>query len=209
MKKLLSLTLAIVMVFLMVACNATPNSDDKGNDKAEFSRGKIEGDVYTNEFLGFEFTKPESWVYSTDEEIAALVNLSVDTILGDNFKDALENNPSVYDMMVTDLVTRSNINVGYENLAKTFSTNITIKQYVDMVKKQLSNVEGMTTTFSDNMESVKLGEAEFTKVVCNTTASGVSMTQVYYLQKVDEYMCFVIVTIPSGYNVEEIEAMFK
>ena len=67
----------------------------------------------------------------------------------------------------------------------------------------------MTVTFPDTLESAKLGNTEFSKVVCTVTTQGVSMKQVYYLKKVDEYMCYVIVTIPSGYTVEQIEAMFK
>lgn len=215
MKKLLALMLAIVMALLMVACDTEKLSDDikshgeRDDEKVELSRGKIEGDVYINKFLGLEFTKPESWVYSTDEEVAALVNLSVEMIYGENFKETLENNPSVFDMMVIDSLTRSSINVGYENLFKTFSTNITVKQYVEALKAQFTNVSGMTVTFPDTLESAKLGNTEFSKVVCTVTTQGVSMKQVYYLKNVDEYMCYVIVTIPSGYTVEQIEAMFK
>ena len=133
----------------------------------------------------------------------------MDKILGEKFKETLENNPSVFDMMVVDSITRTNINVGYENLSKTLSTNITVKQYVEALKAQFTNVSGMTVNFPDTLESAKLGNTEFTKVVCTATTQGVSMKQVYYLRKVDGYMCYVIVTIPSGYTVEQIEAMFK
>ena len=61
----------------------------------------------------------------------------------------------------------------------------------------------------DEIEKVKLGETEFTKLVCDTAVSGMNMTQVYYLRKVDGYMTFVIVTITSGYTVADIEAMFS
>lgn len=202
MKKFGALLLAIIMVFMLVACNG---------QKVELSRGTIEGDVYKNESLGFEFTKPASWVYATDEEIADSLNIAVDNILGDNFKEALENNPAIYDMMVVDMITGTNINIVYENLKKSFATNITEEQYVDALKRQVSGVSGMTVSFPDELEKVKLGEGDFTKCVCNTTLSGfnATMTQVYYLCKVDGYMVSVIVTITSGYTVTDIEAMFK
>ena len=205
MKKWLSLTLVIVMVLLTVACG---NGENPG-EKAGISRGTIDGDVYTNEFLGFTFTKPASWVFSTDEEIAALVNLSVENILGDNFSEALKTNQVLYDMMVIDSVTRTNINIGYENLAMSQSTNITMEQYINAFKSQLENVSGMTVTFPETYDSVTLGDSEFTRIVCTTQTQGVSMTQVYYLQKVESYMCTLIVTIPGGYTVEQIEAMFE
>ena len=210
--------LAAIMALCMVACDIDTLIDgmesvadviDNNEEKVELSRGTIEGDVYTNEFLSFQFTKPESWVYSTDEEIAAITNIGAEKLLGENFKDALESNPSIYDMMVIDSITRCNINVGYENLSKTLSTNITVEQYVEALKAQLAGASEMTVTFPENFETAKLGETEFTKVECTTDVQGVSMKQVYYLKKVDGYMCFVIVTVTSGYTVEQIEAMFK
>ncbi|MBQ2810532.1 MAG: hypothetical protein IJF11_06545 [Clostridia bacterium] len=210
MKKLISLLLAVIMAVMLVSCDSTKDQDDDPPKvKVELSRGTIDGDVYKNEYLDFEFTKPESWVYSTDEEIASLLNLSVDTILGDKFKDALNTNPSLYDMMVVDSLTSTNISVGYENLSKTFSSNITEKQYVESLKKQLENVSDMTVVFPDTLEKAMLGNTEFSKAVCTTTVYNTTMNQIYYLRKVDGYMAYVIVTIPNGYTIAQIEAMFK
>ena len=112
-------------------------------------------------------------------------------------------------MMVVDTKTRTNINVGYENLKKTMSSNITMEQYVDALKDQLANVTGMTVSFRDGLETVKLGNTEFTKCICDTTLNGVNMTQVYYLRKSDGYMAYIIATITSGYTVADIEALFS
>lgn len=199
MKKTVALLLALVTVFLLVGCNT---------GKAELSRGTIEGNVYKNEYLGIQFTKPDSWVYSTDEEIAAVTNMGAE-LLGENFKEALDNNPSVYDMMVVDSITRNNINIGYENLAKTLSSNITEEQYVEALKRQLENISAISVTFPDTYDTVKLGETEFTRVICSTASYGVKMTQVYYLHKIEGYMAFIIVTIQDGDSVADIEAMFK
>ena len=210
MKKILSLLLVLTMVFLLFGCSSDSTSKETGeSEKAEISRGTIEGSIYKNDYLGFQFTRPDSWVYSTDEEIAAAMNLAIDNILGDNFKEALENNPVIYDMMVVDTLTRTNMQIMYENLKKSLSTNITIEQYVDALKQQFSGIPGMTVTFLDTLEKVKIGETEFTKCVCNTETNGVAMTQVFYLHKLDGYMASVIVTIRSGYTIADIEAMFQ
>lgn len=207
MKKLISLLLAIVMVAMLIGCDRGDNTEDES--KVELSRGEISGDVYKNEYLGFEFTKPESWVYYTDEEIAQALNLGVDALLGNDFKEALNTNPSLYDMMVIDTITSTNISVGYENLSKTSSKNITVKQYLDSLKAQLENVPNMTVVFPDTVEEVTLGDTEFSKAVCTTTVYNTTMKQIYYLHKVDGYMSYIIVTLPGGYSVEQIEAMFK
>jgi hypothetical protein len=200
MKKILALALALIMLSAFVGCNVP---------RVEISRGTIDGSVYKNEVLDFEFTKPSSWVYYTDEEIAATMNFAVDNLLDDKFQNALENNSVVYDMMVVDSITRTNISVGYENLGKTSWTNMTEKQYIEALKNQLSSVSSMNVTFTDEIETVKLGNTEFTKCVCTNRVSGVSMTQVYYLRNIGGYMAMVIVTIPRGYTVAKIEGMFK
>ena len=200
MKRLVSLVLAVLMLAAVFAGCA--------GKKVEISRGTIDGEVYQSEYLGIKFTKPMGWVYSTDEEIAYAMGLGEEFLEGD-LKKSLDNSSAVYDMMVVDSVTRTNINIGFENLARSLSSNITEKQYVDAIKSQVSQLSGMTVTFSDELTTVKLGEHEYTKATATTVASGVTMTQVYYLRKIDGYMSYIIVTIVSGYTAEDIEAMFS
>ena len=200
MKKLVSLALALITVVMLIGCTST---------KTEVSRGVIEGDVYKSEFIGIEFTKPESWVYSTDEEIAAALDMGADMLVEDKFKDSIKEADFLYDMMVKEVTTGTNINVGIENLSKTFSTNITEKQYLDALKSQLEEVTSMDVSFPDEYETAKLGDVEFTKAVCETKVQNITMTQVYYTRKVGGYMTYVIVTITKGYTVSDIEAMFK
>ena len=117
----------------------TEESSKVSEGKAQLTRGENDGVVYRNRFLGFRFTKPESWMYYTDEEVAALTNMTAEMLGSDKFAQTLAENPSIYDMMAVDLQTGSNVYMGYENLSKTFLTNITVKQYVDMLKQQLAN----------------------------------------------------------------------
>lgn len=221
-KRIVALLLALLMLLsvVLVSCDESYDDDDddddetydksdKDDEKAELSRGAIDGDVYRNEYLGFEFEKPKSWVYATDEEIASAINMGAEVLLGDNFKEALENSDSIYDMWVRDIVTGSNINVGYENLSKTFSSNITEEQYIEALKKQLESVSAVQVVFPDELETVRFGDTEFTRAVCSTTMSGMTVTQAYYLKKVDKYMAFVVATIQGEYTVSAIESMFK
>ena len=68
----------------------------------------------------------------------------------------------------------------------------------------------MTVEFPDEYDEVTLGEVEFTRVVCTTTMYSVEMQQIYYLHKVDKYMVFITVTIPSSapYTMADVEDMF-
>ena len=198
MKKIISLTLAIVILILASGCSPD----------FQMTRGKIEGNVYLNETLFFKFNKPDSWVYSTDEEIAAAINVGIDALSKD-FKGTVDANLTTYDMMAVDSVTRANLSVGYENLEKSMASNITVEQYINAMKEQSKQLTGITIFFPDNYDAAKLGKDYFTKLVCTTVMRGVEITQVYYLRKVDKYMATIIVTLPKdSYTIRELEEMF-
>ena len=212
MKKILALSLVITMLLLMVSCDYLPffqNSTGGTKKSGELSRGTISGRVYKSEYLGLSFKKPITWKYATDEEIAEALNLGVDMLFKDDFKEALENVPAIYDMMAVDNITGSNVSVGFENLARSLASNITVEQYIDVLEKQFANMTNMRVTFPDEYDTVTLGQTEFTRVICKVKAVGSSMDQIYYLNKEGKYMRYIIVTLKSGYTVEEIEAMFS
>lgn len=202
MKKLLSIVLLITTLVSLVAC---------GGSGKKLTRGTLDGNVYTNEYLGFTFTKPSGWIYATDEEIAETMNLGAELYLNDDFKKALDNSGSIYDMMVVDNSTGTNMSVGYENLARSFSTRITVEEYIDALEEQSKNLNGISIVFPDEYDTVTLGEKEYTRVICNVTSNGIKMQQIYYLVKVDKYMAFAILTVTSSskYKMSDIEAMFN
>lgn len=201
MKKIVSVLLILSLAVALVGCDALSGG--------ELTRGTIEENTYTNTFLGFSFTKPSAWTYSSDEEIAAMVNLGAEAVYGDNFKETLEKSESLCDMMAVDPLTSSNISIGYDNLKKTFTTSMTVEEYVETVKKQYESVEGVEASFSEELVEVRLGEVTFTRVCCSLVMYGVEMEQAYYLHKTDGYMVFVVVTLIGGYTVSQIEAMFN
>ena len=165
MKKVLSLLLVLVLLFTLMGCDLF--------SQRELTRGTIEENTYTNTFLGFSFTKPQMWKYSSDEEIAAMVNLGAEAVCGENFKETLEKSDSLCDMMAVDPMTSSSISVGYDNLKRNFTASMTVEEYVETVKKQYENVEDVEATFSEVLTEVKLGEITFTRVFCTLAMYGV------------------------------------
>ena len=213
MKRIISLLLVLVLAFSLASClNEGSSGGKRETSKKEevvISRGEVIGTEYINEILGFTFTRSSSWVYATDEEIATVMGIGAEMLGDGRFQAALDQNLAIYDMMVIDKLTNANIIVGYENLKKSLSSNITEEQYIESVKNQFSTVGGITVTFPNGTEKITLGETTFTKVVCKTTTNGVTMTQAYYVHKIGTYMGMIIVTVPSGYSIEDIEAMFS
>lgn len=207
MKRIISLLLSFLMLISLASCFMSPL--EVGNKKTVITRGTINNEVYVNDCMGIEFVRPATWVYSTDEEIATVIGVGVEMLGDKRFQAALDENYALYDMMVVDKITNTNIIVGYENLKMSLSTNITEEQYIESVRKQFDDVENMTVTFPYRTEKVKLGNTSFTRIVCDTVTNGVRMTQVFYAHKMNGYMGIVVVTMRGDYTVEDIEAMFR
>ena len=68
MKRIFAFIVVLVMAVSMAGCSdAAKEALNK-----DLSRGVVDGNTYTSEYIGFSFVKPDSWVYSTDEEINEL-----------------------------------------------------------------------------------------------------------------------------------------
>jgi hypothetical protein len=78
---------------------------------------------------------------------------------------------------------------------------------MDATENQLSSISEITVTFLSPQKTT-LGNTEFFKYIGRITIGNTTAQQVYYIKKVDGYMCYVIATL-NEYTVAEIEAMFK
>ena len=104
MKKIISLLLVLVMAISISACSGEKSektTPEKPTEEAtqevstevitqepieavesaeEFSLGTVNGNVYTNEFIGIEFTADSDWKYKTDEEMAEVNKIAKDFV---------------------------------------------------------------------------------------------------------------------------------
>lgn len=210
MKKIISLFFVILMAISVVACGFNPvESTVTTTQKSKIERGSIVDGTYVCETLGIAFEKPAFWQYYTDEEIAQLMNLTVDSFLGERFEAILDSNVAIYDMMVQDRISGTNVAIGYENLKISSSTSITESQYIEAAKQQLKySAMSPYVSFPYDTQTVKLGNIEFTRLVYINTMYGYDMIQAMYVRKLENYMGFVTITINDGYTLEDVESMF-
>ena len=209
MKRIFALVIVLVMALSMVGCS------DKVTDilnkeilNKELTRGTVDGNVYTSEYIGLSFVKPDSWVYSTDEEINELMGATNDIMNRTDYEAAVADLATVFDMMVIDSATSNNVNIVYENLALSGSTDITMEEYLDITKKNFEAIPDFSYTFSD-ATNVTLGGVEFTKLECDLTYMElISMKQALYMKKVGNYMVLISFTIIDGTDESVIEGYF-
>lgn len=205
MKKFLRLAivsaLTLVTVLSLVACGGT----DKNTP---FARGTIDGNVYHSDFAGVTFTKPDSWKFSTDEEIAKLLGVGLDALQsGDKF-DASEL-ASLIDFQASDPATGNNVNMSVEKLNPINAATVSIDDYIESFRNMLNTqFQGMSATFGDTTETT-IGGNTYKRVTANVQMSGVSMQQVYLLRKVGKYVVCITMTSTNGGDISSLEAMLS
>lgn len=199
MKKVIALVLTFALALSLCACNLGEIVNK------EISRGVIDENGYSSDYLGLRFTAPEGWVYATQSELSALMGEAVDITDQNKLFTELQ---LVYDMMVQDLLTGSNVIIIYENLAVSGSEDITVEEYVEITKQGLTSVDMFTYTFNDEA-TVTLGDVDFTRVTVTCEYNGFTMEQAYYIAKLGSYMASISVTVTDGTSIETIEACFS
>lgn len=189
MKKMIALVLcAALLVCTLAACGI------KNDDGVKFSRGTVDGNTYTNTFAGLKFTAPEDWTFSTEEEIDAMMGLSMDEMDASTLEKKYAEMVTIYDMVATapDGV---NVIIMYQNLGMVpGGSSMTEQDYADVFIEQLpSQVSDITI---GEVYTTEMAGKTFT-VIPASVYDGL-MFQDYYLLKVDKYIAVICFT-----NVEE------
>ena len=195
--------LAVITLISLVGCGGL-----QMQKKTTFERGKIEGNVYHSEFAALTFTKPESWVFNTDEEIAQLLGIGLDAMTDGEKFDASDL-ASTIDFQAQDPATGSNVNRTVEKLDAVNALITSIDQYVDFFRDTLkTQFDGFEPTFGDTTE-VTIGGNAYKRITADVNVGGVSMTQVYLLRKIERYIVCVTCTAVNGTELSSLEAMLS
>lgn len=220
-KGLLIFMLIGSMLFLLTGCGDKEDSkkEDKEDvaeqkqeinaeetEKPEFSMGEWNNNVYTNDFLGLKFNLPEGWSYSSDEEIAEMMNLGVE-LLNDDQKAAAEISKlsAVYYMVAQSPNKVSNVNI----LSEKQLTDITTEEYINAVKTQLLSVQSINYEVVGTSEG-KIGNIQTNTVTLKANTSGVEIAQKYCVYKIDKYIVCIIATSANGETgINEIMECFE
>ena len=147
MKKIIA---AVLLAVICLCCFTACGSD---SPESAFERGVWSGNEYNNAYLGLRFTMPEGYVAATDEEMAALMDMSEDVITNySEFQLKIASLKTIYDAMVSNPTTGSGTIIMLENLKLTVgASKLTAQEYADILAEQLAqaSVQGYTYDISD------------------------------------------------------------
>lgn len=196
MKKWLALLLAAMMAFALVACGNTPanNDGDKDTDndnKTEtFARGSWDGTVYTNDSLGLTVTVPEGWEIADDEELAAVMGLTIDSLTEEGLSEEFLKAQNLCEMKAVDPNYGTNVIIMAENLAVSVGgTSYDEKAYSDTVINTLPEEYGYE--FSEP-ETVTIGGRDY-YLLQGTAQEGV-LGQDFLFTRIGNHMVSVILS---------------
>ena len=209
MKKAIKIALMILLVasmlFVLTGCgeekenpavdnNTTTEEQTADEPKTEFSMGEWKDNTYENKFLGLKFNLPEGWTYSSDEEIAQMMNIGSE-LLNDDQKIAAElaKLTSVYYVVANDPSTGNNISIMSEKPLM----DITTEYYLNQLKTQLEALESMSYKVK-NTSKEKVAGREYDTLTVTAAISGIEVTQKYYVYKMDKYFVCLLVTSVNG-----------
>ncbi len=204
MKRIVSVLLAVLLVFCLAGC--TDGTQDTHNPQGGISRGSIKGDTYTSATSKLTFTKPSQWRYLTDKELAQALSIAEEAIGEKEFAKSLNEYPSLIDMMVMDDSTGLNMTVGYENLSVTMGGVITEAEYMEAMTDYLKTMGDMTVGES---VTAKLSGQEYLKASCSVEIDGVLMKTDYYIRRIETFMNVITVAYTADIASPDIEKMFS
>ena len=211
MKKILISAAIILTMTAMFLGGCADNNSDYNTGKT-FSRGTITDNIYSSEYSGLTFTPPNSdWVYASDEEMASMMNVSVDILndVGISASQEEINAVTIYDMIAQDPYSGTNVIILYENLSLVQDgLSYSAEDYLQASNEMLAQT-GFYDNFSAISEVTLCGE---TYVSQNITGSmnGVATNQYYFTRRIDDYMLSIIISLfGNQYDIDSMLANFS
>ena len=188
-KKIFSIILVAFILLMVTGCGK----------KTEISLGSWDGNVYTNEFLGLTYEKPEDWTRHSDEQIKEIMNIGLE------LTDASEISKKLAEITsVTYMMTSSTVGTNFILMSEKQISDVSVEDYAEALKRGLAAQNVLDYQLSD-VKSETIDGRKF--VVVEADVSG--MKQKYYMYKIDKYMVSIILTISDGSDADSLMSQFN
>lgn len=187
--------------------NETEKSDDKAeepvneqetaNDEeaaSEFTRGTVTDNTYESKYLGLGIKLDDTWTFSSDEDLEALMGIAAD-LMEDDKKAAWLEAVVINDMMaMTD--TGNNVVVTYEknipSVLETLSMDTVVNNALASIESSYADM-GVTDITSEKIV-VNIDGTDFNALKVHVNFMGVDMYQSMIITKCHSHVASITVT---------------
>jgi hypothetical protein len=156
-------------------------------NEEKLSLGTWKNNVYTSTFVDVSFTLPEGWIYASEEEIAAEMNLKSEW-LSDEGKHLSEvaKLTSVFDMAASDPATDDQVKIMMEKLY----AEVSMDTYVEAFSGNLKNMVVSYETAIGPVSTQEIAGHTYTSLM--TSVAEYDMEQQYFFRKEGSYMIVIL-----------------
>ena len=168
-----------------------------------YQRGSVEGRTYTSEFLGLTCTAPEEFAYLSDQEIAEMNSITLESgeDLASAMKQRLEDGGQVQDMylMTEDALHRVGITVDKVTDGKTaVDMAAFIENGIAQAEEYYAAIEGMPDV-----------GAEYDSILTTATYNGFPTQSLQVCIPLEQYICIVTFTSYVEDRTDEMMGFFS
>lgn len=235
MKKLICIVLALAFTLCLGACgsdarvsgNVTPSTEDTATIPAgtveqpqettapenELSLGRMEGGIYTNEYVGYACSLDSNWTFLSAEELEQIPDAVSEAVSGSELGDALADVQQFTDMVAENANDLTTMNVLYQKLSmqeRLAYAAVTEEQVIDVTLEQSAAMmdayaqAGILVTSMEKVKVTFLGEERF----AIHTVSTVQDVPYYILQFFDfDLGGYAVTTTLSSYVEDQTGAL--
>ena len=208
MKKLLALTLAILMVFSLTACSTLLDQFGALTGK-KFERGTVSGRKYESNFIGIGCELSAEWKYKSDAEIKEMNNI-VSDMMDEEIAEAMEEGAVLYDMMAISSNGRDNILVTLEKVNPVALKKLDIsKNFEKAYASVASSFQNMG--YTDVEHTISTGSIDgktFETMKITGRINGISMYQINFCVKCNGYLASVAITTMGADRTADLMQTF-
>ena len=202
MKRVTFPAMLLVLALLLTACAAGQKS---------FQRGSVEDQTYTSDFLGLTCTAPETYSYLSDEEIAALNDIALDSMTDEalvaEMRQRLEAGSQVQDMYLMTEDGRQWISITVDKVTDG-KTAIDMDAFLSEGIAQATAIEGMTDVTSAAQTTSFLG-SEYSSILTTAVYNGFPARSLQVCIPVEQYICVVTFTSYVEDHTDEMMGFFS
>lgn len=217
-KRILSLIMALIMVFTLCAC--TSNDDVKGKTETgtsesaapekELELGSVSGGRYENSYFGFGCELGELWTYASEEQLLSMVQATADLVDDENLKDELLKADMFYDMMTYFYDGVTNMNVIVQNIGAAYGAlldeDAIAEQTAEVMPEQLAAAS--MDVQSCEQVTVEFAGADHAGILIHSVANGSDVYQLQAFVKAGKYVAIITMSSPLEDNIDAMLGFF-
>ena len=190
MKKLSLILVCIILCTLFASCAGSA-----------YTPGITTENGYESDWLGLEFIPTENMVMASANELEEMMGLTDEEKKNFDWSQVNE----AYEMMATDKDSGDVVVVMAEKLS---DKSMTVEQFVENLKKEVSGFEEYGITYDEN-KKVTIAGKKYTRFGYEISLGELSISQVYFIRKISDRMVVIMITSSNEGAEEMFLSCFK